>query len=72
MIHHKSTPERIQYRKSWGYEAGRHSFSTSKPREFNPFIPAPHMPMHMSWFEGWDAAASEAEAEEQRIEGATR
>ena len=56
-VHHfPATAERVAYRREWGYGAGAAAFKRGCERTQNPFSPAPGMPMHDSWYAGWDAA----------------
>lgn len=53
------TPERIRYRRQWGYGAGQIAYKKGVLRSVNPFTPGPFLPMHDSWLKGWDAAEKE-------------
>ena len=52
----ENTSERKRYRRRWGERAGKIAYYMSVPRDANPFVSKPYMPMHSGWNAGWDAA----------------
>ncbi len=56
----QNDPQRRQYRRAWGFEAGLKAFARGVPYDGNPFVHMHGMPMHDSWCQGWTLAQNKA------------